>query len=107
MFDVYNEMIKRCNECLKHSDDINIILDSTFLDDERRNYFITRISGYTYLKLIMLKAHNLETIFNRNQNRIKEKWVPKHVIEEMNQRFNPPAIEYENLYNKIEVIYID
>ena len=104
---VYNKMIETANKYLREYDDINVILDSTFLDDNRRNYFIDRLEGYEKLDLIMLKAHDNSIIFKRNHMRIKEKWVPLEVLEKMIKKYQNPSEEYINRYSSIREVFID
>lgn len=65
---VYDKMIDKTNELLATNDNITIVLDSTFLDDKRRNYFLDKIRGADYIQLVMLKA-NIDTILARNHKR--------------------------------------
>ncbi|MDY4788657.1 MAG: AAA family ATPase [Bacilli bacterium] len=104
---VYNEMISQTNELLKLNHDITIVLDSTFLDDIRRNYFIEKLMGYDNLSLIMLKVHSIETILKRNKSRNPEKWVPEEIILDMAKRFSSPSQDYVHFYSELKEIYVD
>ena len=104
---VYKTMIENANELLKNNEDITIILDSTFLDDNRRNFFLDRLKGYDTLDLIMLKVHDSSIIFKRNKLRAKEKWIPEDVLSDMIKRYSYPSEEYINRYTSISEVYVD
>ena len=95
---VYDKMIDNANELLSTNDNITIVLDSTFLDDKRRNYFLDKIRGADYIQLVMLKA-NIDTILTRNHKRQEEKWVPEDVIISMMERYKDPSPDNIYRYN--------
>lgn len=99
---VYDKMIGEANKLFNENDDIEVVLDSTFLDDSRRNYFLSRIKGQDKTILIMLKAP-LEEIIRRNENRKEDKVVPISVIKDMHSRFSYPTSENARLYDEIKV----
>ena len=103
---VYDKMIDNANELLSTNDNITIILDSTFLDDKRRNYFLDKIRGADYIQLVMLKA-NIDTILTRNHKRQEEKWVPEDVIISMMERYKDPSPDNIYRYNFIKVVYVN
>lgn len=104
---VYNKMIENCNKLLEENDNITVILDSTFLDDERRNYFIDHLRGYDTLELHMLRVHDTQTIYERNHQRIKEKWIPEEVITNMINKYSSPSEEYIDQYSLIKEVFVD
>lgn len=104
---VYNKMIEEANNLFATRDDVTVALDSTFLDDARRNYFLDRISGQDETHLIMLRAHDLTTVLQRNKMRKADKHVPEEVIFEMAKRYCEPSEEYKNRYTSIKVRWID
>lgn len=103
---VYDKMIDKTNELLATNDNITIVLDSTFLDDKRRNYFLDKIKGAEYIQLVMLKA-NIDTILRRNHKRPEEKWVPEDVILSMMERYKDPSLDNIYRYNFIKVVYVN
>jgi tRNA uridine 5-carbamoylmethylation protein Kti12 len=96
---VYDKMIEEANKVFLNSNQ-TVVLDSTFLDEARRTYFLDRIKGQDYTELVLLHA-SIETILMRNHKRIKSKWVPEEVIKEMMTRYKEPANEEKLRYNKI------
>ena len=104
---VYDDMIKKANDLLMKNNEITIILDSTFLDDERRNYFISRLKNYDVLELHMLKVHDEKTIYERNKKRIKEKWIPEDVIASMIKKYSYPSKDNISKYTMIKEVFVD
>ncbi len=98
---VYDKMIEETNDLFKSNKDITIVLDSTFLDDSRREYFLSRIKGQDKTILIMLRVP-LEEIIRRNKNRKEDKVVPLEVIREMYSRFSYPKQENISHYDEIK-----
>lgn len=103
---VYDKMIETANALLANNENITVILDSTFLDDKRRNYFLDRIRGADYIQLVMLKA-NIDTILTRNHKRQEEKWVPEEVILSMMEKYKDPSSDNIYRYNFIKVVYVN
>ena len=103
---VYDKMIETANALLMSNENITVILDSTFLDDKRRNYFLDKIKNTDYIELIMLKA-NIDIILARNHKRQEEKWVPEDVILSMMERYNDPSPDNIYRYNFIKVVYVN
>ena len=103
---VYDKMIETANALLNNNENITVVLDSTFLDDKRRNYFLDRIRGADYIQLVMLKA-NIDTILTRNHKRQEEKWVPEDVILSMMERYKDPSPDNVYRYNFIKVVYVN
>lgn len=98
---VYDKMIEETNDLFKSNKDITVVLDSTFLDDSRREYFLSRIKGQDKTILIMLRVA-LEEIIRRNNNRKEDKVVPIDVIKEMYSRFSYPEQENISHYDEIK-----
>ena len=103
---VYDKMIETANALLNNNENITVVLDSTFLDDKRRNYFLDRIRGADYIQLVMLKA-NIDTILTRNHKRQEEKWVPEDVIISMMERYKNPSPDNIYRYNFIKVVDVN
>lgn len=103
---VYDKMIETANALLNNNENITVVLDSTFLDDKRRNYFLDRIRGADYIQLVMLKA-NIDTILKRNHKRQEEKWVPEDVILSMMERYKDPSSDNICRYNFIKAVYVN
>lgn len=104
---VYNKMIEMVNELFAKNDDITVVLDSTFLTDERRNYFLDRIKNVDSVELILLKVHNEHLIFARNHQRMRAKWVPEEVLVDMMKKYSLPSDENVSRYTSIRVVYTD
>lgn len=107
MFVVYNKMIELANQLLADNEDITVVLDSTFLTDERRNYFLDRIQNADTIELILLKVHNEKLIFVRNHRRLRAKWVPEDVLVDMMKKYSFPSDENLKRYTSIRVVYTD
>ncbi|MCR5786222.1 MAG: ATP-binding protein [Acholeplasmatales bacterium] len=99
---VYNKMIEDTNALFLEGNK-TIVLDSTFLDEKRRTYFLDNIKNADYIELVLLKV-SLDTVLERNHKRIKSKWVPEDVIREMATRFKRPCGEEKKRYNEIKEI---
>lgn len=104
---VYNRMIELANEQLEKNENITVVLDSTFLTDERRNYFLDRIKNVDSVELILLKVHNERMIFVRNHQRIRAKWVPEDVLVDMMKKYSFPSDDNLKRYSAIRVVYTD
>ena len=104
---VYDKMIENANNLLECNDKITIILDSTFLDDTRRNYFISRLKNYDNLELHMLKVHDEKIIYERNKKRTKEKWIPEDVIASMIKKYSYPSSKNISKYSMIKEVFVD
>ena len=107
MQDVYRAMIDEANSAFRDSDDVTIVLDSTFLDEDSRTFFLSRIKGADQIVLVALLYHSIDTVLSRNMAREKEKRVPESVILEMAQRFSLPKGEEKKRYAAIQTVYID
>ncbi len=101
----HDAMIKKANDYLATHDDCTVIIDSTFLDDERRLYFLNRLKGYDYLEHLMIKFHDYSIVYERNHQRKKEKWVPEDVIDAMIAKYKDPSPEVAERFDKITVEY--
>ncbi|MCR5079228.1 MAG: ATP-binding protein [Bacilli bacterium] len=101
----WDEMIRQANEIMARESDCTVIMDSTFLDDERRMYYLKRLKGYDYLEHFMVKFHDYSVVYQNNKSRIKEKWVPEDVIKDMVERYVNPSPEVEKLFDKLTIEY--
>ena len=101
----WDEMIRKANEILAREEDCTVIIDSTFLNDERRLYFLDRLKGYDYLEHYMVKFHDYSVVYRNNKSRPKEKWVPEEVIDKMIKSYVHPSPEVERLFDKIVIEY--
>lgn len=92
MYEIYDKMIEEANEIYDKNKgkDIIIIMDSTFLDNYRRNYYLDHLRHFDVNILIMFKTTDIKKNLDNNKKRIKEKWVPEDVIFRM-------VDEYEEL----------
>lgn len=101
----WDEMIRQANEILARESECTIIIDSTFLTDHRRLYYLDRLKGYDYLEHFMVKFHDYSVVYQNNKARVKEKWVPEEVIDRMIAEYENPSKEVERLFNKITIEY--
>lgn len=101
----WDEMIRQANEILVKEEDCTVIIDSTFLTDERRIYYISRLHGYDYLEHFMIKYHDYSIVYTHNKMRRMEKWVPEEEIDKMVKEYVNPSPEVEKLFNKITIVY--
>lgn len=104
---VYDRMIEITNGILSKEEECTVIEDSTFLDDDRRLYFLNRIKGYDEAELVLIKMHDPRKCLERNKARAREKWVPEETIEEMASRYKDPSPEVRKLFKKVTVVYSD
>jgi predicted kinase len=106
---IFDEMIKEANEALAAlpSSGGTVIVDSTFLDDHRRVYYLDRLKGYDRIELHMLKLHDYSLCFKQNKMRIKEKWVPEAVMEDMIKKYRDPSPEVAKRFDAISVTYLN
>ena len=99
----HDAMIKKANDYLSSHEDCTVIIDSTFLNDERRLYFLDRLKGYDYIEHFMIKFHDYSEVYRRNKERPQEKWVPEEVIDGMIQKYQNPSREVEERFNKLTI----
>ncbi len=103
MYIIYDHMIEIANNLYdKYKDkDLTIIMDSTFLDNFKREHFINLLKPFDYYKLIIFKTTDLNFNFANNKKRIKEKWVPENVILNMVKEIEPLSPYLMNKFNSI------
>jgi len=103
MYEIYDHMIDIANNLYdKYKDkDLTIIMDSTFLDNYKKEHFIKKLKKFDYYKLIIFKSTDLNFNFNNNKKRIKEKWVPEDVIIKMTKEIEPLSVYLLNTFNNI------
>lgn len=104
---IFNIMIDKANKLYDEHENFTLILDSTFLSDYRRFYFMEKLKKFDENYLILVKVHNKETCYLRNKMRQIEKWVPEDVIDDMFKEYVDPSFECAKLFNKITTIYTD
>jgi predicted kinase len=101
---IFDDMIEEANHVFQSGEaDCTVIEDSPFLDDYRRLYYMKRIHGYDKAILFMIKFHDYSICYQRNRLRIKEKWVPDHVIDEMIRQYQDPSKEVAALFDEIKI----
>lgn len=108
MYIIYDHMIDIANDIYdKYKDkDLTIIMDSTFLDNYKKEHFLSRLRPFDYYELIIFKSTDLNFNFANNKKRIKEKWVPEDVIIKMTKEIEPLSDILLNRFNKIIEIEI-
>lgn len=104
---VWDEVIRRANEYLAKHDECTLIIDSTFLTDERRKYYLERLENYDKLTHILIKFHDYSICYERNKLRDREKWVPEPVMDAMLESYKDPSPEIAKRFDEIKVVYKD
>lgn len=102
---IYDEMIRQSNEIFAKYPDCTVIEDSIFLEDYRRKYYMDRLKGYDHSLLFMIKMHDYSICYERNKMRIKDKWVPDEVIDNMINIYADPSPEVSRLFDEIKIEY--
>lgn len=111
MYDIYNTMINDAN--LKYGElveegknDFTFLMDSTFLDNYRRLYYVKHLKKFDYYELLMFKTNDINFNLANNKKRIKDKWVPEDVIFKMVDQYEEPNEEVKNIFNEIKIIRV-
>lgn len=102
---IYDEMIRQSNLIFEKEEDCTVIEDSIFLEDYRRRYYMERLKGYDHSLLFMIKMHDYSVCFKRNKMRIKEKWVPEKVMDEMIKMYVDPSPEVAKMFDEVKTEY--
>lgn len=94
MYEIYDHMIDLANEqydkLIKEGiEDFTFIMDSTFLDNKRRNHYLDRLRKFDKNIIIMFYTTDINWNLKNNKNRIKDKWVPEDVIFNMIKQYEP------------------
>ena len=102
---IYDEMIKETNEIFEQYKDkeCTVIEDSIFLEDYRRTYYMERIKGYDKAILFMIKMHDYSLCYKQNKMRVKEKWVPEDVMDNMIKTYVDPSPKVAAYFDEIKV----
>lgn len=111
MYDIYNTMIddanKKYDELVKNGeDDFTFLMDSTFLDNYRRIYYVEHLRKFDHYELLMFKTNDINFNLSNNKKRIKDKWVPEDVIFNMIKQYEEPSEECKKIFNVIKVIKV-
>lgn len=106
MYEIYDEMIKEGNEIYDKYDDLILIMDSTFLDNYRRNHYLDNLKKFDKYTIIMFHTNDINFNLKNNKNRIKEKWVPESVIFNMINQYEPLDEYTRNRFDEVIDIYI-
>ena len=104
---IWDAMIADANNYLETHEDCIVIIDSTFLTDERRMYYLNRLKGYDKLTHIMIRFHDYSACYRRNHERAREKWVPENVIKDMIASYVYPSPEVAKRFDEIIEVYAD
>lgn len=107
MMVIYERMLELAEEALDKNDSVTIMMDTTMLYDERRLYFYRNLPHFDYYSLYLLKVHDINTCLERNKMRSQEKWVPEHVIIDMNNKYLDPSPECRSKFNSVKEVYVD
>ncbi len=106
MYEIYDEMIKEGNEIYDKHDDLILIMDSTFLDNYRRNHYLDNLKKFDKYTIIMFHTNDINFNLKNNKNRIKEKWVPESVIFNMINQYEPLDEYTRSRFDEVIDIYI-
>lgn len=106
MYEIYDEMIKEGNEIYDKHDDLILIMDSTFLDNYRRNHYLDNLKKFDKYTIIMFHTNDINFNLKNNKNRIKEKWVPEDVIFNMIKQYEPLDEYTRRRFDEVIDIYI-
>ncbi len=107
MHPVYMGMVKNATALFAKEKNVTILLDTTMLTDERRNFFLNHLPNFDEYWIYLLKLHDWSICLKQNQMRQKEKWVPEDVIENMIKRYKDPKPDTVSKFSKVETVYMD
>ncbi len=97
--EIFKELHKRIKQNLLNNN--NVIYDATNISYKRRRSFLEELKKITCQKICHLIATPYEVCLERNK--LREKFVPRYVIEKMYKSFYIPQ-KYEG-WNKINIIW--
>ncbi len=106
MYEIYDEMIKEGNEIYDKHDNLTLIMDSTFLDNYRRNHYLDNLKKFDKYTIIMFHTNDINFNLKNNKNRIKDKWVPEDVIFNMIKQYEPLDEYTRSRFDEVIDIYI-
>jgi tRNA uridine 5-carbamoylmethylation protein Kti12 len=104
---VYKTMIQDITKLYNENEDITILLDTTMLYNERRMFFYNSLPHFDETDLVLLKLHDYSVCYQRNKERIPEKWVPEEVISDMIARYEDPTPEVAQHFSHVDTVYLD
>ena len=104
--EVYDVVIRDANKLCEENENIDVIIDSTFLTKARRNYFVEKLPGFDSYELIILHTSDPAINLKKNKLREEEKWVPEKTILEMWHSYEEPDEEEKKFYNLINIIEV-
>lgn len=107
MYEIYDQMIVEGNAFYKahEKEDFTLIMDSTFLDNYRRNYYLDRLPKFDKTILLLFKSKDIHWNLENNKKRIKEKWVPEDVILRMSHEYEDPDPLTASRFDEIREIW--
>lgn len=106
MYVIYDEMIKEGNELYDKYNDLILIMDSTFLDNYRRNHYLDNLKKFDKYVIIMFHSQDINFNLKNNKQRIKDKWVPESVILKMVNQYEPFDEKTRARFNEVIDIYV-
>ena len=62
-----------------------------------------RIKGYDKAILFMIKMHDYLLCYKQNKMRVKEKWVPEDVMDNMIKTYVDPSPKVASYFDEIKV----
>jgi len=104
---IYEEMIRRAKRLCKETENLTVMLDTTLLYDDRREYFVQELPEFDCFVLTLLKMHDYTQCLIRNKQRTEDKWVPEDVILDMAKHYNDPSEHTKAMFNSVEEVYVD
>jgi predicted kinase len=106
MYDIYDQMIVEGNKIYDKYNDLTLIMDSTFLENYRRNYYIDHLKKFDYYEIIMFHTNDIKFNLENNKKRIKDKRVPEDVILKMVDLYEPLDDATRKRFDKVVDIYV-
>jgi predicted kinase len=92
---------------MKGPKDVTVLLDTTMLQNDRRLYFLDRLTEFDDIELDLLKVHDYRLCLQRNKRRNPEKWVPEEVVEDMIKSYEEPSDEVRRRCKRVADVYVD
>jgi tRNA uridine 5-carbamoylmethylation protein Kti12 len=104
---VYEKMVEEAQVSMKGPKDVTVLLDTTMLQNDRRLYFLDRLTEFDDIELDLLKVHDYRLCLQRNKRRNPEKWVPEEVVEDMIKSYEEPSDEVRRRCKRVADVYVD
>ncbi|MBR1581823.1 MAG: AAA family ATPase [Bacilli bacterium] len=100
---VWKIFFARANKYTKLYRDVNVILDSTCINDYYRELYMKKCTGFDKFVLVFFDIPFAECR-KRNKQRSKEKIVPEKAFDQMLKKFKAPSEELIALFDDYIVV---